>query len=105
MEKKLPISREEEAAIPSFKNHTEALKWFEEKYGEAFMISDITEIEGKDMFFCVYVIDKEKHDEMRKYMRARGGSAFIIPGDETKGFLESYQSIQISADGSVHIVH
>lgn len=104
MSRKDWISREEEAKIPTFSNHSEAIKWFEEKYKEDFVLSDVTEIDDQEVFFCIYVVDRETHNRMKEYMK-KNMTGLIPQTEETKGFMESYQPIQIYGDGRVHIVH
>lgn len=47
---KLWISREEEAEIPDFKSHEEARKYFKERYGDAFQLSEPFKIDGEQVY-------------------------------------------------------
>lgn len=55
---KLWISCEEEAEIPNFKSHEEARKYFKEKYGDAFQISESCEVDGEQVYFYMYIVDR-----------------------------------------------
>lgn len=102
---KLRISREKEAEIPDFKGHEEARKYFKEKYGDAFQLSESLEVDGEKVYFYMYIVDKEKFNEMQDYMRKQSTRLINAGNPETKGFMESYQSIQIFEDGRVNITH
>ena len=111
------ISREDETALPRFRSHREARLWFKLKYGDAFEIDDSFAVgEGSAATVCYrysLILDREVYERgLHLLMRgeldggfgpqsARGGRRGIGAGD----FLESYQSIEIMLDGSVHIIH
>ncbi|WP_103652723.1 hypothetical protein [Bacillus thuringiensis] len=102
---KLWISREEEAGIPDFKSYEEAREYFKEKYGDAFQLSESLEVDGEQVYLYMHIVDKEKFNEMQEY-RSKHNTRFINAGNpETKGFMESYQSIQVFEDGRVNITH
>lgn len=92
------ITRKEESEIPLFEDHAKAREWFIKKYGDDF-IPETSQIIGDEI--CYYynlILDWETfHAERRKLYEGRMRDAMA--------FLNSYQSIQITSDGSVHIVH
>ncbi len=105
MSLKLWISREEAAEIPNFKSHEEARKYFKERYGDAFQLSEPFKIDGEQVYSYMYIVDKEKFNEMQDYMD-KHNTRLINAGDpETEGFMESYQSILIFEDGRLSITH
>lgn len=92
-----PISREDEASIPEFTSHHEAIKYFKEKYGPDFRYE---EYDSECHFFCL-VLDHEAFRKGRNAM-AKGEP---LTGDAALSFIYSYQPIQIFENGNVHIVH
>ena len=92
------ISREEESTIPTFECHKEAREWFVRKYGDDFIPEGST-ITGDEIcyFYCLLLDRAVFEEEQRKMQDGRIGDALA--------FLNSYQSIQISSRGGVHIVH
>lgn len=99
------ISREEEASFPQFNGYKEAIEFFREKYGDQFKLLNVTTFDGQKLFFCAYIVDPEKFDKMNNYIRERDSGLIDSSDPETEGFIESYQSIEIMEDGSLHIVH
>lgn len=92
------ISREEEANLPAFDSHEEAKVYFKEKYGEHFVFESSDLFSNGMMYFYALVFDHESYRRGRNELTA--GRSF-----SDRGFLNSYQSIQIGKDGSIHIVH
>ena len=88
------ITRQEESTLPKFSNHQEARQWFKFMYGDDFML---TTVEG-DIYFYYLILNRKRFDE--EMAKLNKGTL----GDSSK-LLSSYQPVQISADGSVHIVH
>ena len=92
------ISREEESGIPEFESNKEARSWFLLKYGDDFEYTT-SEIIGEEIcYFYNLILDRKVYEEEhRKLIEGRLGDAMAL--------LNSYQSIQIMNNGSVHIVH
>lgn len=77
---KLWISREKEAEIPNFKSNVETKKKCKEKYGDAFRISESFNIDGEQVFSYMYIVDKEKFNEMQVYIK-KHNTRFIDDGN------------------------
>lgn len=92
-----PISREDEANIPAFSSHNDAIEYFKDKYGSDFLYE---EYDSECYFFCL-ILDHEAFRKGRNAM-AKGEP---LTGDDALSFIYSYQSIQIFDNGNVHIVH
>lgn len=92
------ISRKDEETIPQFHSHEEARKWFKEKYGNDFMLTDVEEIGEETCYFYVLILDRSEHEKGQLELKEKG----YLVGTE---FLNSYQSIEIMESGFVHIVH
>lgn len=92
-----PISREDEANIPAFSSHDEAIKYFKEKYGSDLLYE---EYDSDCYFFCL-ILDHEAFRRGRNAM-AKGKP---LTGDAALSYIHSYQPIQIFDNGNVHIVH
>jgi hypothetical protein len=99
------ISRQEEAELPEFKSHDEARAYFKEKYGDAFQLSDSDVIDGRKIYFYMYIVDWDRFNKMQEYMRKQNSRLLNAADPETNGFIDSYQSVQIWEDGEIHIVH
>ncbi|UDY80673.1 hypothetical protein [Geobacillus phage GR1] len=92
------ISRKEEQEIPEFKSHNEARKYFKDKYGDNFQMSDSEIIDGMKVFFYYLIIDEKAFSEGQKLLR----EGKPVSGLE---FIGSHQPIQIYENGTIHIVH
>lgn len=93
------ISREDEREIPEFGSHYEARQWFKNKYGEDFFLVSSESIDkGKRRHIYNLVLDRKTYD--RSMEELLGG----VMRDAQK-LLESYQTIEITDGGGVHIVH
>lgn len=92
-----PISREDEANIPAFTSHHDAIKYFKDKYGSDLLYE---EYDSECYFFCL-ILDHEAFRKGRNAMK-KGNP---LTGDDALSFIYSYQSIQIFDNGNVHIVH
>ncbi|MDN7240973.1 hypothetical protein QWY14_04185 [Planococcus sp. N028] len=91
------ISKQEEAELPTFKNHEEAINYFEEKYGEKFVFEESAETDNGICFFYRLIIDEEAY--------IKGVTELNATGYVGMKFKNSYQPIQIMEDGSIHIAH
>ena len=99
-----PITRAEEAKLPTFRTHREARLFFRARYGSAFQIEDsFMAGEGADatvVYIYSLVLDKHEFEEGRR--RLIEGA---LGDDGAERFLRSYQTIEIGFAGSVHVVH
>ena len=93
-----PISREEEAALPVFNSYNEARAFFLNRYGDNFMLENVETFDDETIYFCILILDKDAWIKGHQKLQEHG----YVLGSE---FLHSYQSIQISATGSIHIVY
>ena len=94
-----PISREEEANLPTFKDAEEGYRYFRDKYGKDFAFQKIESAgNGERYWYCHLIIDREVYEQG---MRTLAG---INPSLGLE-FLKSYQTIEIMESGHVHIVH
>ena len=92
------ISREDEANIPVFNSHIEAIDYFRSQYGDAFTVETESAADGETIYYCSLILDKTAWEKGKQHMQKHG----YISGID---FLKSFQSIQISATGAVHIDH
>lgn len=90
------ISRTEELALPVFNNHIEAVEYFRNRYGDAFVLDAEGAADGETIYFYVLILDKAEWTKGKQHMQDHG----YISGTD---FLQSFQSIQISATGTIHI--
>lgn len=96
------ITREEEAQIPAFQSHQEARDWFKRKYKDAFMLTDSDDTGDEKWYFYDLILDRKKYEEGRWHIQTPPKS---VKTRYALDFLTSYQSIQISEQGHIHIVH
>lgn len=99
------ITREDEARLPRFESHAEARTYFSAKYGDdAFQIEDSFVVGEDDDATIVYryslVLDRDAFEEGRR--RLMQGS---LQGEGAMRFLRSYQTVEVSLEGSVHVIH
>jgi len=94
-----PISRGEEASLPSFKDAEDAYRYFRERFGRNFMFQKIEEAgDGRKYWHCHLVLDSEAYRE---------GMRTLTEGKSLTGldFLKSHQTVELMESGEVHIVH
>lgn len=91
-------SREQEAKLPSFKNHGQARMYFKNKYGCDFMMMDSEVIDEMKIYFYIIILNRVEYEKGVKQLTTVGYS-------EGFDFLNSYQSIEIYEDGNIHMVH
>lgn len=97
----MKISREEEDKIPGFKSEDEAVEWFVQKYGkENFVFDDF----GSQCNFYHLIIDQEDYQELKRLKR-EGKFIYSNTPDEQWKLMDSYQQVEISKEGYVHIIH
>ena len=93
------ITREDEANIPTFHSHEEARSWFKEKYGDRFIMTGSQEDGEGTVYFYSLILDVDKYNEFQRKMAEEGG----LIGEMELMF--SYQSIEITSDGYIHVIH
>ncbi|WKA53226.1 hypothetical protein [Planococcus shixiaomingii] len=91
------ISKQEEAELPTFNSHEEAINYFEEKYGEKFVFEESAETDNGLCFFYRLITDEEAY--------IKGVTDLNATGNVGMEFKKSYQPIQIMEDGSIQIAH
>ena len=92
------ITREEEALIPAFQSHREAISWFKDKYIDDLNWVSTAALGDEICYFCVLILNREEYEAACKAMEQ--GKPF-----DGRAFLESFQQIEIYKDGRIHIVH
>ena len=98
------ITREDEAKLPRFGSLAEARAYFSARYGDdAFRIEESFVVgEGDDatvIYRFALVLDRDAYEEGRRR---------LMLGSLDEGalkFLQSYQVIEVSLEGSVHVIH
>lgn len=79
-------------------NHQSAREYFKKIYGKHFVLVDVDTIDGEKIYLYHLVLDEKKYKEGREKLL----KGEIIFGTD---YLFSYQPIEISEDGTVHIIH
>lgn len=94
----MKISRNEEANLPDFSSHEMARKYFKNKYGDRFVMTNSEILDGMKIYFYSLILDNEIFED---------GQKKIGKGDPVHGldFMNSYQPIEIWEDGRIHIIH
>ncbi|TWD96557.1 hypothetical protein FB550_111217 [Neobacillus bataviensis] len=93
------ITQEEEAVLPFFNSHDEALKWFKNKYGKNFILTGTEIIDEQNCHIYYLILDRELYEAGQNEFMTKG-----IITDAIK-YMGSYQEIQVFDDGSIHIAH
>lgn len=93
------ISREEESKMPEFKSHTEARKYFKDRYGDDFQLMDSDDCSGEKIYFYKLILNKKLYMDMMEEINSKGFCSM------SKERMFSSQDIQISENGNIHIVH
>lgn len=96
---KYGISREEENQLPNFTSHEEARKYFKDKYGNDFQMTDYYDDCKQKIYFYKLILDRKVFSEIMEEL-SKGN---IIPMTKERIFCS--QDIQIMENGEVHIVH
>lgn len=91
------ISKQEEAELPLFKDHKQAIQYFEEMYGEEFVFEESLQTKDGLCFFYRLITDKEAY--------IKGVSDLNSTGHLKMDFISSYQPIRIMKDGLVQVGH
>ncbi len=92
------ISREDEAKIPEFNSHDDARAWFKEKYGENFVLTSSEVIDERKIYFYHLILDRNNYDQLQENLQNGKGSVSIE-------LMFSYQSVEIDANGYIHVIH
>lgn len=88
------ISRQEEAALPTFKDHKEAFNYFKQKYKDRFQLTEVSD----GIYFYILIHDQAAFEAGQEEMRTTGFTSGM-------DFMTSHQPIEINEDGFVHIIH
>lgn len=92
------LTRQWEASLPEFYSHKEAREYFKGIFGSRFAMQRTEYIDGVKWYFYHYIIDKETYlAEMKKLANGENSDATAL--------LASYQPIEISEEGHVHVVY
>lgn len=81
-----------------FNGHTEAEKWFHEKYPDQFIIKGSGDVDGEKIYFYHLIIDQECYKKDIKILVEKG----IADGLELS---LSYYIVGILEDGRVHVMY
>lgn len=94
----MKISRNDEAALPDFSSHEMARKYFKNKYGNHFVMTDSEVIDGMNIYFYNLILDYEIFRDGQEKL----GRGELVSGLE---LMNSYQPVEIWEDGRIHIVY
>lgn len=94
-----PISREEEANLPTFKDAEEAYRYFKNLYGKDFAFQKIENAgDGQKYWYCHLIIDRPVYEQGMRTLASMETATGL-------DFLKSFQTVEIMESGHVHIVH
>ncbi|MGG3737232.1 hypothetical protein [Aeribacillus pallidus] len=91
------ITREFVSTIPEFKSHLEARQWFKNQFGDNFFMTDSQMIDGEKIYFYHLVVDRKIYERGMKELQEK---SFYTGMDLPM----SYHSVEITENGSVHVV-
>lgn len=93
----MKITRSAEAALPQFSNHEEARDYFKTQYGDRFIMTDSRVFDGVKTYFYHLLLGDSAY---------QGGIKKFRDGERVSDmdFLFSYQSVEITEDGQIHVV-
>lgn len=91
------ISQKEEAELPRFQNHKEAIDYFEKTYGEKFVFEESSGTDEGSCFFYRLITDEKAY--------IKGSTELNANGHVGLEFLNSFQPIQIMDNGDIQIGH
>lgn len=94
-----PISTEEEYNLPDFTNHDDARKYFKDKYADRVQLLGVFPYNGERIYAYRLILNMEHY---KKGIEKFEKNEFVEDNSE---FLCSYQTIEISATGGIHILH
>lgn len=97
--KEKKISREEENEMPSFASHDEARAYFKERFGDDFQMTDSREFDGEKIYFYNLILNKDY------YISYLTNAEVRTEPNSNLLFMFSYQTVEISENGNIHIVH
>jgi hypothetical protein len=92
------LTRSFESDIPSFASHKEAQAWFEELFGDDFVLADTTMVDGEKLWIYTLIVNRSEWEAGREQLRELGYSSGM-------GFMMSTHKIEIFDSGNVHIVY
>lgn len=93
------ITREIEQTLPLFLNHQSARIYFKKIFGNRFVMVDSFVVDGVKYYSYHLVINKDVYMENRK---SEIMADLEITADN---FFNSFQEIEISEDGFIHIIY
>lgn len=93
----MKITRSAEAELPHFSNHEEARDYFKNQYGNRFMMTDSRILDGVKTYFYHLVLDDQAYQDGIK--KSQNGERV-----SDMDFLFSYQSVEITEDGQIHVI-
>lgn len=101
------ISREEEGKIPKFNTHQEAREYFKSRYGQNFQMQDSQEYSGEKVYLYHLILDMNQYLEAIKEINKLQIKSLGFNNDNSllEKYMFSYQAIEISESGNVHITH
>ena len=94
----LTITREQEDVMPLFLNHKSAREWFKSHYGNRFVMKESSYIDGEKVYFYHLVMNRDAY--LKGINKMSEGE--LIGGLD---FIDSYQPIEITEDGMVHVIY
>lgn len=95
----MKITREQEAKLPDFPDHKSAREYFKALYGSNFVLTLSEEIDGVKWYFYHLILNKETYLNEREKIQKKGHL------HDARDFLNSYQEVQVSEEGIIHVVY
>ncbi|WP_338816816.1 hypothetical protein [Bacillus subtilis] len=100
------ITRKEFESFPKFEKREEAIKFLEEKYGDYFIeatgLPTIT-VDDIKVYPYLLIINKEDYLKLQDFYK-KTGLRLYYPGEETRGFSDSNQRINIYENGRIQVI-
>ena len=107
MYNKLKYSREEEDTLLDFKSHEEAVTYFKNKHGDNFVYAGSQFIGKEDVVhFYDLILNEKAYYKGKKSIEEESFSYNLNADDGTDmNFTLSYQRVEITENGEIHMVH
>ena len=105
--KNAKISREAESRLPRFNTHLEAREYFKSIYGDKFQMQDSKGCGEEKIYFYHLILDMKQYLECLNEINEQQIESlqWTEEGCLAERYMFSYQAIEISENGNVHIMH
>lgn len=91
------LSRDFEKDLPQFSSHLEAKDFFEDLFGDDFVLKSVEKIDNESVYFYEIIHNRNMWEKFMKDLSAHGYASGI------EGLMSS-QDVQIWESGNVHII-